>query len=219
MGMAVIEAATELRIEHLVFSSVLHPIITELPQHELKRDIEERLINSGLNFTILQPADFLQSQVRPSVFDRAEFALPYSLERRQAVIDVEDLTDVACRVLIEGRPHHGATYELCAENVTAHDIAAIVARVTGRPATATQITAEAFVAKYVRAAGREGDTSYEATVLEQVCAWYDRHDFVGNRNVLEMLLGRPPTSVAAFVERSYATHLQRAPRRDSATGS
>ena len=42
----------------MFFSSVLHAITTDLIQHELKRDIEEHLVSSGLEFTILQPANF-----------------------------------------------------------------------------------------------------------------------------------------------------------------
>ena len=56
---------------HLVFSSVLHAVTTDLVQHEIKRDIEEHLLSSGLEFTILQPANYmLPLKLRP-VFERA----------------------------------------------------------------------------------------------------------------------------------------------------
>jgi uncharacterized protein YbjT (DUF2867 family) len=41
MGLAVVDAARAEGVRHLVFSSVLHPITTDLVQHEIKRDIEE----------------------------------------------------------------------------------------------------------------------------------------------------------------------------------
>jgi uncharacterized protein YbjT (DUF2867 family) len=56
MGLAVVDAARAEGVKHLVFSSVLHAITTDLVQHEIKRDIEEHLLSSGLEFTILQPA-------------------------------------------------------------------------------------------------------------------------------------------------------------------
>ena len=49
MGLAVVEAARAEGVRHLVFSSVLHAITTDLVQHEIKRDIEEHLLSSGLN--------------------------------------------------------------------------------------------------------------------------------------------------------------------------
>ena len=51
MGFAVVDAARAEGVKHLVFSSVLHAITTDLVQHEIKRDIEEHLLSSGLEFT------------------------------------------------------------------------------------------------------------------------------------------------------------------------
>ncbi len=56
--------------QHFVSSSVLHAITTDLIQHEIKRDIEEHLLSSGLEFTILQPSNYmLPWRLRPA-FDR-----------------------------------------------------------------------------------------------------------------------------------------------------
>jgi uncharacterized protein YbjT (DUF2867 family) len=49
MGSAAIDAARAAGVQHFVFSSVLHAIITDLVQHEIKRDLEEYLISSGWN--------------------------------------------------------------------------------------------------------------------------------------------------------------------------
>ena len=35
-------------------------------------------------------------------------------------------------------------------------------------------------------------------VLKSISAWYSRHEFIGNPNVLEWLLGRPPTTFETF---------------------
>ncbi|MHA6758094.1 SDR family oxidoreductase [Streptacidiphilus sp. PAMC 29251] len=55
MGFAAVDAARAAGVQHFVFSSVLHAILTDLTQHEIKRDVEEHLLSSGLEFTILQP--------------------------------------------------------------------------------------------------------------------------------------------------------------------
>ena len=55
IGIAWIDAAKAEGVKHFVFSSVLHAVLTDLVQHEIKRDVEEYLLSSGLEFTILQP--------------------------------------------------------------------------------------------------------------------------------------------------------------------
>lgn len=70
MGFAAVDAAREAGVKHFVFSSVLHAIITDLVQHESKRDIEEHLVSSGLEFTILQPANYMLRHRLVTAFDR-----------------------------------------------------------------------------------------------------------------------------------------------------
>jgi uncharacterized protein YbjT (DUF2867 family) len=204
MGMAMISAAEELQIEHVVFSSVLHTTLSAIIQHEVKQPIEERLIESGLNFTILQPSDYMQTQLPPPVLEADHVPFPWSVDRRQAVVDVEDVTDVAAKVMLEGQTHHGATYELSAENVTGHEICARLSQVVGREVTPTQFPDGAFADLMISIWGRTGDVTYERRVIESFCGWYDAHDFLGNPNVLRMLLGRDPTSLTEYFEREYA---------------
>lgn len=79
MGFAIIDAARAEGVGHLVFSSVLHAIITDLVQHEIKRDIEEHLLSSGLEFTILQPSNYMMPwRLRPA-FEKGVFELSWSL--------------------------------------------------------------------------------------------------------------------------------------------
>ena len=129
MGFAIVDAARAEGVQHFVFSSVLHAIITDLVQHEIKRDIEEHLLSSGLEFTILQPSNYmLPLKLRPA-FERGVFELSWSLDRRQSVVDLGDVTDVARTVLTDSERHAGATYELVAPGrYTAHDLGAIIAQ-------------------------------------------------------------------------------------------
>ena len=82
MGFTIIDAARAEGVQHFVLSSVLHAITTDLIQHEIKRDIEEYLLSSGLEFTILQPSNYmLPWRLRPA-FDQGVFELAWSLDRR-----------------------------------------------------------------------------------------------------------------------------------------
>jgi uncharacterized protein YbjT (DUF2867 family) len=203
MGCNMIEQARRAGVEHFVFSSVLHPILTGLPQHAIKRDIEERLVQSGLNFTILQPSDYMQMSVQGYVADRGVFMLGFDLDRRQALVDLEDVAETLAKVLLEGRTHYGATYELTSyDNLTGHEIAAALSKATGRQVVALQSkTSDEQLARFF---GVEdlSQVSYQVNTLKAVNAWYSQFDFIGNGNVLRMLLGREPTSYLDFARRT-----------------
>ena len=92
--------------------SVLHAILTDLVQHEIKRDIEEYLLSSGLEFTILQPTNFMVPMRLRAAFEHGVFRLTWTLERYQSLVDIGDIAEVAAAVLTEGERHWGATYEL-----------------------------------------------------------------------------------------------------------
>lgn len=206
MGLAAIDAAREAGVRHFVLSSVLHPILTDLVQHESKRDIEEHLVSSGMDFTVLQPANYMLRHRLLPAFDHGVFRLSWDLHRRQSMVDVRDVAEVAAGVLADTSRHAGATYELVAPGrFTAHEIADVIARVTARPVVAEQIEPEAFLRSALGVDSLD-DFPYQAAVLRAIGAHYSSHDFVGNPNVLGWLLGRPPTTFAQFVQREYDEH-------------
>jgi uncharacterized protein YbjT (DUF2867 family) len=203
MGIAAIDAARAAGVQHFVFSSVLHAIITDLVQHEIKRDLEEYLISSGLEFTILQPGNYMLRHRLMPAFTEGVFRLSWALDRYQSMVDLGDVTEVAAAVLAESDHHAGATYELVAPGrYTAHDLAKIVAGVTGREVIAEQIDADVFLSASL---GADSSTQfpYQARLLRAISERYSSHDFVGNPNVLTWLLGREPTTFEQFVQREF----------------
>jgi uncharacterized protein YbjT (DUF2867 family) len=208
MGFAVVDAARAEGVKHLVLSSVLHAITTDLVQHEIKRDIEEHLLSSGLEFTILQPANYmLPLKLRP-VFEKGVFELSWSLERRQSLVDLADVTDVACMALTDSERHAGATYELAAPGrYTAHELGRIISRVLGRQIAVREIDADTYLRAWVGDADPR-EVTHQVRVLRAITARYSSHDFVGNPNVLTWLLGRPPTTFEAYVRRQQEVFLR-----------
>jgi uncharacterized protein YbjT (DUF2867 family) len=192
-------------VQHFVFSSVLHAITTDLVQHEIKRDIEEHLLSSGLAFTILQPSNYmLPLRLRPA-FERDVFELPWSLDRRQSLVDLGDVTDVVTTVLTDSIHHAGATYELVGPGrYTARELGEIIAGVLGRPIKVRQTDSGTFLNAWFGEADA-AQFPHQARVLRAILARYSSHDFIGNPNVLTWLLGRPPTTFEDFVRRQYNT--------------
>ena len=203
MGFAAIDAARDVGVKHFVFSSVLHAIITDLIQHEIKRDIEEYLVSSGLEFTILQPANYMLRHRLVPAFQRGVFPLSWALDRKQSMVDLGDVAEVAAAVLCHTQEHAGATYELVSiGRYTAHELAGIISGVAGRRVTAEQIDSEVFLKAALGVTDLE-QFPYQSRVLRAISKRYSSHDFIGNPKVLTWLLGRSPTTFEQFVRREF----------------
>lgn len=176
IGRTVVDAAVEAGVGRLVFHSVLHPQVSAMPHHWAKLRVEEMVLESGLDATILQPAAYAQNLV---VTDGV-LEVPYDLDARFSLVDLSDVAEVAATVLTcPGHAH--ATYELAGPRaVTVRE----VARWLG--AGAVRVAAPEWLA------GR-GLGEYAAAALTAMFDHYDRHGLVGNPRVLAVLLGRPPT--------------------------
>lgn len=61
IGKIAINAARKAKVEHFVFHSVLHSVLQDMPHHQKKLLVEELLVNSGIPYTIIQPAVFMQN--------------------------------------------------------------------------------------------------------------------------------------------------------------
>ena len=164
----------------------------------------ERTISSGLEFTILQPANYMLPLKLLPVFERGVFELSWALERRQSMVDLGDVTDVAVEVLTHSASHTGATYELVGPGrYTAHELGGIISGVLGRQIGVREIDADTYLRAWVGGADPK-EVTHQIRVLRSISARYSSHDFIGNPNVLTWLLGRPPTSFEEFVRRQYS---------------
>jgi uncharacterized protein YbjT (DUF2867 family) len=200
VGRAAIEAASRNGVEHFVYHSVLHPQTEAMPHHWQKLRVEEKLFESGLRYTILQPAAYMQNVLAhwDRIVAEGVYPVPYAVDTRLSMVDLEDVGAAAATVLTEPG-HEGATYELAgAENLSQSEVAAILSRELGRPVRAESISLQAWE-REARAAGVD-ETKVETLV--SMFRYYDAYGFLGNPRVLGWLLRRPPTSFEAFVRRS-----------------
>ncbi|MET0546906.1 MAG: NmrA family NAD(P)-binding protein [Caulobacterales bacterium] len=206
MGLAMIEAAKKAGVRHVVYSAVLHPII-DIIQHRYKRDVEEKLAQSRLKYTVLKPCDYMMPEVYiQPVFETGVFTVFWNIERgRGSLVDINDLTDVGLKVLCEGEKHYYASYELVGpDKLTAYEVARILSRVMGKDVKAQEKTPEDLF-KLLYGTDSPGDhLHHEISIMRSICKWYSANEFVGNPNVLTWLLGRPPTSFEQFATKAFA---------------
>lgn len=202
IGRAMITAARTAGVERIVYHSVLHPQSEAMPHHWQKLRVEEALFESGLGHTILQPSTYMQNVLagwRVIVKDGV-YAVPYPVETRLSLVDLDDVAEAA-RVVLTEPGHIGATYELAGpEALTQTEVAASLSRGLGRPVRAELIAVEAWVDR----AQAAGMSAYQVETLVKMFRYYERFGFCGNPRVLSNLIGRAPGTFEAFVERTIA---------------
>ncbi|MEJ2597266.1 MAG: NmrA family NAD(P)-binding protein [Anaerolineales bacterium] len=206
IGQKIIAVAAAAGITHFVYHSVLHPQVEAMPHHWKKMHVEDRLFKSGLPYTILQPATYMQNILAnwDNIDKTGKYILPYAVESRISMVDLEDIAQVAAIVLQEAGPkedrpaHNGATYELVGTPAMPQtEVAETLSRHLGRPVIAEQQPIDAWK-QSARASGM-GD--YQLNTLVKMFNYYDKYGFSGDSHVLGWLLNRPATSLDAFLAR------------------
>lgn len=199
IGGAAIEAARAAGVEQFVYHSVLHPQTEKMPHHWHKLRVEEMLLESGLPWTVLQPAAYMQNILAgwKAIAEQGIFRVPYPVKTRLGLVDLEDVAAAAAIVLTEPG-HLGATYELAGPDVLSQmEVAAILSESLGRPVQAEEIPLD----EWTQNAQAGGLGAYQVETLLKMFRYYARYNFWGNSQVLGWLLGRPPTGFQTFVNR------------------
>jgi uncharacterized protein YbjT (DUF2867 family) len=184
-------------VRHFIYHSVLRPYIRAMPHHIKKARVEERLFISGLPFTILQPAAYMQNTIPGLQTARKDgvFSVPYPIDTPMSLVDLEEVAEVGARV-VNNAGHFGATYELVgSEILTPADVAECMGAALGKPVEARQEDLKTWR----RAAGRAGMARYQVDTLIKMFRYYAEHGFWGNPHNLSSLLGRPPKTYAQFL--------------------
>lgn len=197
IGKLILDEAQKAGVEHFVYHSVLHPQTENMAHHWAKLQVEEMLFESGLPFTILQPAPYMQNLLTgwQSIVEEGVLRVPYSVEAKFSFVDLEDIAEAAKIVLTESG-HTNAIYELAGTNPTTHtEVAEIFGRVLKRDVR----TEKEEIANWKRRIS--GLSEYALENLVKMFGYYDKWGLVGNMNTLRWLLKREPTPLEQFIQR------------------
>jgi uncharacterized protein YbjT (DUF2867 family) len=200
IGKIVIRAAQSTGVEHIVYHSVLHPQIESMPHHWRKMRVEELLFESGISYTILQPAPYMQNILayRDAIVKDCRYPVPYAENTRLNSVDLDDVAEVAALVLDEPG-HEGAIYELCgAENLSQIELTQMLSRYLGHRVDVEVMPIEEWEIN----SRNKGMGDYQVKTLIKMFKYYEEFGLIGNPNILECLLHRPPTSFFTFIERT-----------------
>ena len=191
VGKEFVAAAVNAGIRRVVFSSVMRPTLS-LENHAAKAPVEEALRDSGLEYTILQPAIFFQTMAAgwKKAQESGSYAEPWSNQTRFSRVDYRDVAEVAAIALTEDRLLYG-TFELASEGwLNRFDVAQIMSEVLGKPVKAQQAPAP-----------RQGQMPDQ---LIKMMAWYDEHGLLSNPTTLRAILGAEPRTLREYLQETKA---------------
>ncbi|NOW96359.1 SDR family oxidoreductase [Mucilaginibacter sp. SG564] len=195
-GLNLVKAAHAAGVSKFVFSSVYHPSLS-LANHAEKRPTEEALYRSGMDYTILQPAMYMQmlQQSWETAKQSGEIMMPYSKDSKMAYVDYRDVAESAALAMTDKRLSYG-TFELASPGMFSRvDLAELMSKKLGKTVTAKDITVDEWAKQVPIPPGelREG--------LIAMNKEYDQYGFSGGNSLaLETILGRPARSVPQFME-------------------
>jgi uncharacterized protein YbjT (DUF2867 family) len=173
----------------------MHPSISTLINHAAKRPVEAALYESGMTFTVLQPAIFMQTLERGwnEVIRSGRFSMPYSRRVKTCYVDYREVAETAALAFTSNVLDNG-TFELCSAGMFNR------AEITGMMSDALSLRIEA------------GETSFDAWAdteeipdgpvregLKRMSADYNQYGLRGgNSLVLRSILGREPRTLKEF---------------------
>ena len=187
VGQRVIAAAKNAGLRRIVFSSVIHPVISHLANHAAKAPVEEAILDSGLKYSLLHPALFYQNL--DASWDRivqtGVLAEPWSADTRFSRVDYRDVAETAAIALTSDRLLYG-TFELCSDGHSdRHDMARLIGAALGRDIKV----------------GRIDPTKLPPAQapLKPMFEHYDHSGLLGNALTLRAILGREPRTLKAYI--------------------
>ena len=195
MGVAMVEAAKDAGVRKFVFSGVYHPSISKMVNHAAKQPVEEALYESGLDFTILQPAMFMQNLdgAWNAVLRSGRLTTPYSMRAKVSYVDYRDVAEVAALAMTGDELGYG-TFELAAPGmVDRGEMAEMAGAALGRTVEAGELSP----GDWASSSGMPERPLRDGLV--RMMKHYDEHGFPGgNALVLRAILGREPGTLQEY---------------------
>ncbi len=195
---AAIDAARRAGVSHVVALSAMGAD-AESPCTLLSRhaEVEDHLIASGLDYTILRPACYMHTHLLPVQTAKADGAwYGMTADGAHGYIDTQDIARVAA-VVLTTPGHEGKTYELSGpEAITLPEAAAQLSEVIGSSVTYIDVPADQFQANLVGA-------GLPDWLAEGVVALYRiiREGHLATvTDLVEQLTGRPARPYGDFAE-------------------
>lgn len=207
-GYNVIDAAVEesqrpsSKFAHFILSSVLHPYLRKMLNHDRKRYIEEYLVESSLPWTILQPSHFMDNtitrilQLRTTPNAEATFLAAHNPDVTFSFSCLYDFAEASAKVIQERSRHYFATYQLVSTwPMKYSDYIQEVGSAMGKTVNIKHTPFEEVVDLYTSNVFGRADVDLKFKEgPARMLLYYNGRGLMANPRMTEWLLERPATS-------------------------
>ncbi|MEW2812188.1 NmrA/HSCARG family protein [Streptomyces massasporeus] len=142
-GKTIVDAAAAARLGHVVLTSAAHADRgTGVPHYESKYLVEQHLRASGLPWTVIAPAAFMDNYASGWTLDGLRdgtFAWPMPTDRPLTLIPADDIGAFAALALQRRDEFTGRRIDIASDDRTPGQIAKTLAAATGRPVTHQEV--------------------------------------------------------------------------------
>ncbi|CDH55795.1 family protein [Lichtheimia corymbifera JMRC:FSU:9682] len=155
MGKNVVDAAKQAGVSHLVFSSVC--IVEQcrmVPHWNTKYEIEQYIRASGIPFTMVRPALFMDNFTSTGLFPSKGDKMFGMLnpDRKQQLISVNDIGYVVSTIMLNPEEYLGKTIELASDYLCGNEMAQIRSKLlNGTDGTEGTYTVIPFTEHHIKA--------------------------------------------------------------------
>lgn len=202
IGKMAISAAKAAGVNRFIYQSVLHSIEPTLPHHRQKLEVERILIDSGLVYSIVQPAPFMQNilNAKDALVNNKLFVQKFftSIEstNRINLIDAEDFGSCVAEIIGE-KQYEYATMELCGPgNLSATDMLSAMEEVLGEKVGFKCISDD----ELKNSMEAIHATEYSIDTLLKMFHHYNEGDFCGSDFIAKAILKRNPHTLVEFLK-------------------
>ncbi|MCL6258850.1 NmrA family NAD(P)-binding protein [Aquiflexum sp. TKW24L] len=192
-----VDAAKTAKIEHIVFLSVQGADKNKAIPHY---KIEQIILKSGIPFTFLRPAYFMQNfltTLKKDLVEKNEIYLPAG-KAKFTIVDLIDVGEVGARILSKPEMHINQAYDLTnQELLTFGEMAGQLTEVLGKKIT---FRSPNLVSFYIRKR-REGTPAVFILVMVMLHFFPRFQRPSKNSEAIENILAKKPTTFRQFVSR------------------
>jgi len=202
---AAITAAQDVRLPHLIFSSVIQPNgPTGIPLLDVKLAIERLLKESSLPWSALRTGCYMEDwlELRPSLLNRGIFFFPISPKHRMSFTSQRDVSRVATALLRQHRVLYGSLDVIEPVTRTLTEVARLFSEYLGRKVVHAGGSLLPLMKSLRHVLFRFLNPVLASKV--RLAGYFDTHDWFGDPSQLAAALPRfRVTSMESYMEESH----------------
>ncbi|CAI5950576.1 unnamed protein product [Closterium sp. NIES-64] len=202
ISIAAIDAAKAAGAKFILVLSVSTAELTDTIFGGQFAPVEAHTKASGVPFTVIRLPLFMENNYgfAESIKDASAIYSSYEPDKPFTAVSVDDVGEAAAKIFADPEAHKGKTYNLTGPSATATDIAQAFSNALGKTVSYNFVPYEASKDWLTHSGFPEWQADGVIELFKSINAGAVQTNDPANGKTLEKILGRPPSSVKAWVD-------------------